>query len=77
MFLKKENKNKRIMLMKNHGITTIGPDVPQAMDDLYFFEKQARLQCEMEKMGRNLKDCLIDEKTVQGVYKYFQDNRIR
>jgi len=28
MFLKKGNEKKRIMLMKSHGITSIGPDIP-------------------------------------------------
>ena len=44
-FKKKENRgqNKRVMMMRNHGIMTIGPTAPQALMDLYFFEKCCRI----------------------------------
>ena len=35
-------KDKRIMLMGNHGVMTTGPSVAWAFDELYYFERAAR-----------------------------------
>ena len=50
-FKKKGNDNKRVMLMRNHGIITIAENAAEAMMDLYFFERAAQVQIELAKMG--------------------------
>lgn len=65
------------MLMRNHGIITIGPTAAEAMMDLYFFERAAQVQIELVKMGQNLDDCEMDAKTAEGTFIYNRDERPR
>ena len=76
-FKKKGNEDKRIMLMRNHGIITIGPNAAEAMMDLYYFERAAQVQVELAKMGQNLDDCEMDLETAQGTFIYNRDERKR
>lgn len=76
-FLKKGNETKRVMVMRNHGIMTVGPTAAQALMDLYFFEKCARVQVEMMQMGQNLDDCVIDDDVAAETHKYIFRERER
>ena len=38
------------------------------MEDLYFFERAAQVQVELVKMGQNLDDCEMDDKTAKETY---------
>lgn len=76
-FKKKGNEEKRIMLMRNHGIITIGPTAAQAMMDLYYFERAAQVQVELEKMGQNLDECEMDLETAAGTFDYIKGERHR
>ena len=67
-FLKAGNERKRIMQMHHHGLLVVGPNCWEAMDDLYFFEKTARLQVEMVKIGGDPKKCALSDEDAKMVY---------
>lgn len=50
-FLEKGNQSKRVMTQRHHGIFVIGSCASSAVDDVYYFEKACKIQCEMMKMG--------------------------
>ena len=56
--------------MRNHGIITIGPTAPQALMDLYFFEKAAQVQVMLMQMGQNLDNCVIDDACAKETHEY-------
>lgn len=58
------------MQARLHGPIIAGPSIAHAMHDLYFLEKAARAQCELMKIGQDLKDCLIEDEIAKETYKY-------
>lgn len=42
-FLKAGNEDCRVMLLRHHGIITIGPTPASALEDLYYFERAAKV----------------------------------
>jgi len=56
--------------MKNHGIISIGGTAATALEDLYFFEKSARIQIELANTGEMIDDCVMSDKDAKAVYDY-------
>jgi ribulose-5-phosphate 4-epimerase/fuculose-1-phosphate aldolase len=50
----------RVMFLANHGVVTVGSDVAQAFDDLYYLERAAELQVLAHSTGRPLKTVADD-----------------
>ena len=46
--------NKKILMMANHGVTTIAPTVSEAYDLLYYTERAAQVQLYAMQSGREL-----------------------
>ena len=47
------------------------------MMDIYYFERCARMQVELAKMGQNIKrDCVIADPLANGVYEYVEKREI-
>jgi ribulose-5-phosphate 4-epimerase/fuculose-1-phosphate aldolase len=53
--------DKRVLFMANHGVTTTGPSVATAFDDLYFLERACQNQVLALATGRPLKPVPADE----------------
>ncbi|GGF38067.1 hypothetical protein GCM10011611_50550 [Aliidongia dinghuensis] len=45
----------RILFLANHGVVTVGPNLAEAFDDLYYLERAAELQVLALSTGRPLK----------------------
>lgn len=75
-FKKKGNEHKRIMLMRNHGITVISKTCAEAMMDTYFYERASRMHVEMLQAGQNLDNCEINDTIAKGVYDYNQSREV-
>jgi len=61
------------MLLRHHGIIVIGPNCAEALEDLYYFEKSAKLQCELSSMGQDPKDCAMSNEMAESMYKSVQE----
>jgi ribulose-5-phosphate 4-epimerase/fuculose-1-phosphate aldolase len=53
--------DRRILLMANHGVITVGPSVAAAFDDLYYLERACQNQVLAMSTGRPLKRVPDDE----------------
>jgi ribulose-5-phosphate 4-epimerase/fuculose-1-phosphate aldolase len=53
--------DRRILLMANHGVITVGPSVAAAFDDLYYLERACQNQVLAMSTGRPLKPVPADE----------------
>jgi ribulose-5-phosphate 4-epimerase/fuculose-1-phosphate aldolase len=47
--------NRSVMMMGNHGVTTVAPTVAQAFDDLYYFERACRSLVQAYATGKELR----------------------
>ncbi len=67
--------NKRVMLMANHGILTIGQTVAQAFDELFYFEKACETYITALSTQKELKivNDEVAEKTAQEWENYSTD----
>ena len=67
--------NKRVMLMANHGILTIGQTVAQAFDELFYFEKACETYITALSTQKELKivNDEVAEKTAQECENYSTD----
>jgi ribulose-5-phosphate 4-epimerase/fuculose-1-phosphate aldolase len=45
----------RVMFLANHGVVTLGADLAEAFDDLYYLERAAELQVLAQSTGRPLR----------------------
>ena len=69
--------NKRVMLMANHGILTIGQTVAQAFDELFYFEKACETYITALSTQKELKivNDEVAEKTAQEWEDYSTDSK--
>lgn len=74
-FQKKGNETKRVILLRNHGIITIGKSIADAMMDLYFFEKAAMTQIELMKIKQPCQ--VIEDEIADGVHEYWMTEQSR
>jgi ribulose-5-phosphate 4-epimerase/fuculose-1-phosphate aldolase len=55
---------KDILILKNHGVLTVGENLPQAFCSMYMFEKSAKAQITALSMGhpiRYIKDSVVSK----------------
>lgn len=59
----------RVLTQHHHGVFVIGPCAACAVDDIYYFEKACKLQCEMMKMGQDPKKAAMSEESAKYTYE--------
>jgi len=62
-----------IAFLANHGVVTIGPNVAEAFDDLYYLERACQHQILAEAGGHALRE--LDEATCRAVAAQFAEER--
>ena len=70
----KENNNKRIIFMGNHGVTCLAPTVDEATTDLYYLEAYSKYQLlAMAAVGGDLSKLrYIDENVVKFTHEQYR-----
>ena len=63
-----ENDKSRVMLLRHHGIITVGPSATQALEDLYYFEISARVQVELRNSGQDVDACCMSNEAAEAFY---------
>ena len=66
-----------VMQLKTHGIITIGGSTAEALEDLYLFEKAARLQVETMGMRIDTKAAAMSEEAADAIHQKVMKNRKR
>lgn len=56
---------KRVLFMRNHGVTVVGPSIAEAMNDLYYLERACQGQVLAMSTGRRL--AVLDDETASRV----------
>jgi ribulose-5-phosphate 4-epimerase/fuculose-1-phosphate aldolase len=64
--------DKRVLMLENHGIIVVGPNVAAAFDDLYYLERAAKAQVLAMSTGRKLK--LVGDNTARVVQQQIEHN---
>jgi ribulose-5-phosphate 4-epimerase/fuculose-1-phosphate aldolase len=62
--------DKRVLMLENHGIIVVGPNVAAAFDDLYYLERAAQAQVLAMSTGRKLK--LVGDNTARAVQQQIE-----
>jgi ribulose-5-phosphate 4-epimerase/fuculose-1-phosphate aldolase len=62
--------NKRCLMLRNHGLLTVGRSVPEAFVAMYFFEATCMMQLRAMAGGTPLR--LIDPRIIEGAQKQWQ-----
>ncbi len=60
------------MMMNHHGINVIGPNAAEALEDLYYFERSARLNVEIRNMGQDPAKCSMSNEQAENFYQQVQ-----
>lgn len=62
--------DRRVLMLENHGIIVVGPNVAAAFDDLYYLERAAQAQVLAMSTGRKLK--LVGDNTARVVQQQIE-----
>jgi ribulose-5-phosphate 4-epimerase/fuculose-1-phosphate aldolase len=62
--------DKRVLLLENHGVIVVGPNVAAAFDDLYYLERAAQAQVLAMSTGKKLK--LVGDNTARAVQQQIE-----
>jgi ribulose-5-phosphate 4-epimerase/fuculose-1-phosphate aldolase len=60
----------RVLLLENHGVIVVGPNVAAAFDDLYYLERAAQAQVLAMSTGKKLK--LVGDNTARAVQQQIE-----